>query len=93
MNTPGILIELAKASFPHPILLLTSSDNEVLWSLSESTQPLPPFGMKFMGPGWEIHLQEVEPDVIGLYHLDQVFKGILKRASQAVSSEKETGQS
>lgn len=75
MNTPEELIELAKANFPHPILLLTSSDNGRLWSLSESSQPMSlqhryyhqARGMKFRGPGWEIHLQEVEDEVFG-YH-------------------------
>lgn len=74
MNTPEELIKLAKANFPHPILLLTSSDNGRLFSLSESTQPMPfayhprNRGMKFRGPGWEIHLQEVDSDVINLHY-------------------------
>ena len=77
-NSPEKLIELAKKAFPSPILLLTSSNNERLWEMSECSKPLPVtsrsgkwepnrlYGMKFRGPGWEIHLQEVE-DVLHRY--------------------------
>ena len=75
-NTPEELIELAKANFPHPILLLTSSDNGRLWSLSATSKPMhwparfwaPTRGMKFRGPGWEIHLQEVEHEVFAMHY-------------------------
>lgn len=73
-NSPEKLIEIAKSVFPSPILLLTSSDNTHLWEMSECSKFLPTSkstrrqyshlqGMKFRGPGWEIHLQEVENEI------------------------------
>jgi hypothetical protein len=72
-NSPEKLIELAKKAFPSPILLLTSSNNTRLWEMSECSKSLPVKGawrsykelqgMKFRGPGWEIHLQEVENEL------------------------------
>lgn len=78
-NSPEKLIEIAKSVFPSPILLLTSSDNTRLWEMSECSEPLPtsksawrqyshPQGMKFRGPGWEIHLQEVENEIHEYFH-------------------------
>jgi len=78
-NSPEKLIEIAKSFFPSPILLLTSSDNAHLWEMSECSKPLPPSkgawrqyghlqGMKFRGPGWEIHLQEVENEIHQYFH-------------------------